>query len=91
MEVDARGSARRTGLLSTGADLAKAVLDAGPLIALLHGVDPDHASALRGFEELTRARVRLITPLADAHEVTGAEPSLLSLPSSRSVSEVATP
>jgi predicted nucleic acid-binding protein len=56
-------------LLSTGASVPRIVLDAGPLIALLHGRDRDHASARRGFEELTRAGTRLIAPLPIVFEV----------------------
>jgi predicted nucleic acid-binding protein len=56
-------------LPSAAADPARLVLDAGPLIALLHAGDPDHASARRGFGELTQARARLITPLPIVFEV----------------------
>jgi predicted nucleic acid-binding protein len=45
------------------------VLDAGPLIALLHGKDPDHTGAVVGFERLARARSRLVTPLPVVFEV----------------------
>jgi hypothetical protein len=45
------------------------VLDAGPLIALLHGADPDHASAVAGFRQLTAFRARLLVPLPIVFEV----------------------
>ena len=48
---------------------ARVVLDAGPLIALLHGRDPDHVTALAGFRQLAGARARLITPLPIVFEV----------------------
>jgi predicted nucleic acid-binding protein len=47
----------------------KIVLDAGPLIALLHRTDADHAVAVAGFRQLADARVRLIVPLAILFEV----------------------
>jgi predicted nucleic acid-binding protein len=45
------------------------VLDAGPLIALIHGSDAYHAVAARGFEQLTTARARLVAPLPIVFEV----------------------
>ena len=45
------------------------VLDAGPLIALFHGADPDHKSAVRGFRALAQEHSRLITPLPVVYEV----------------------
>lgn len=45
------------------------VLDAGPLIALYHAADPDHESALRGFQTLAQAKSRLIVPLPVVLEV----------------------
>jgi predicted nucleic acid-binding protein len=57
-------------LSATSAEhLARVVLDAGPLIALLHGKDPDHPVAVVGFERLTRAHTRLVTPLPVVFEV----------------------
>ena len=48
---------------------ARLVLDAGPLIALLHRADPDHAAATAGFRQLTQVRTRLVTPLPIVFEV----------------------
>jgi predicted nucleic acid-binding protein len=45
------------------------VLDAGPVIALLHAKDPDHALAVRGFQALARVRSRLVAPLPILFEV----------------------
>ena len=45
------------------------MLDAGPLIALLHGSDPDHANAAAGFRQLVTARAHLIAPLPIVFEV----------------------
>ena len=45
------------------------VLDAGPLIALTHRADPDHASAQAGFEQLLDGRTGLIVPLPIVFEV----------------------
>lgn len=45
------------------------VLDAGPLIALLHGRDPDHEEAVRGLSTLADHRVQLVTPLPVIFEV----------------------
>jgi predicted nucleic acid-binding protein len=47
----------------------RVVLDAGPLIALLHRADADHATAAAGFRQLAEARTRLITPLPIVFEV----------------------
>lgn len=49
--------------------LARVVLDAGPLIALLHRRDPDHAVSVVGFRQLVEARTRLIAPLPIVFEV----------------------
>ncbi|MBA2451076.1 MAG: hypothetical protein H0V51_23945 [Chloroflexi bacterium] len=48
---------------------ARVVLDAGPLIALLHSMDSDHEVAVAGFERLARERARLVTPLPIVFEV----------------------
>ena len=48
---------------------ARLVLDAGPLIALLHGKDADHEAAVAGFRRLAGARSRLIAPLPIVFEV----------------------
>lgn len=45
------------------------VLDAGPLIALMHGKDPDHQEAVRGLSTLADHRVQLVTPLPVIFEV----------------------
>ena len=45
------------------------MLDAGPLIALLHALDPDHRTALSGFEQLLGSHARLIAPLPIVFEV----------------------
>jgi predicted nucleic acid-binding protein len=45
------------------------VLDAGPLIALFHALDPDHAMAVAGFGELQRAGTDLLAPLPVVFEV----------------------
>ncbi len=45
------------------------VLDAGPLIALLHRNDHDHDHALAGFRELTDGNASLVTPLPILFEV----------------------
>jgi predicted nucleic acid-binding protein len=45
------------------------VLDAGPVIALLHEADHDHDLALRGFRQLRAARARLLAPLPIVFEV----------------------
>lgn len=47
----------------------KLVIDAGPLIALLHAADPEHQTAVRGFQRLAQAHCRLITPLPVVFEV----------------------
>ncbi len=47
----------------------RVVLDAGPLIALLHGGDRYHASAVAGFQQLADAGGELITPLPIVFEV----------------------
>ncbi len=49
--------------------LARVVLDAGPLIALLHGRDPDHAAAVAGFRQLAQSGTRATTPLPIVFEV----------------------
>ena len=48
---------------------ARLVLDAGPLIALLHAKDADHAAVAAGFERLTAVRTRLVVPLPVVFEV----------------------
>lgn len=54
----------RIAWLAASAELpGRVVLDAGPLIALLHRGDPDHAAADSGFRQLAGSRVRLVTPL----------------------------
>ena len=45
------------------------ILDAGPLIALSHQSDRDHAAARAGFDSLIAGRSRLITPLPIVFEV----------------------
>ncbi len=45
------------------------VLDAGPLIALLHAADPEHEAAVRAFRALAEGNSRLITPLPVVFEV----------------------
>ncbi len=45
------------------------VLDAGPLIALLHERDAEHSTAVNGFRQLLQARTRLIAPLPIVFEV----------------------
>jgi len=45
------------------------VLDAGPLIALLHERDAEHSIAVDGFRQLLEARRRLIAPLPIVFEV----------------------
>lgn len=45
------------------------VLDAGPLIALLHTQDPDHREAVRGFTTCADRRTQLVTPLPVVFEV----------------------
>lgn len=45
------------------------MVDAGPLIALLHGRDPDHSAAVGGFRRLARQRARLIAPAPIVFEV----------------------
>lgn len=49
--------------------LDRLVLDAGPLIALLHRQDRDHAAAVAGFQQLAQAHTRLLTPLPVVFEV----------------------
>jgi predicted nucleic acid-binding protein len=57
-------------LLAESADQpARIVLDAGPLIALLHRADLDHAATTAGFERLVRSKTRLIVPLPIVFEV----------------------
>src|SRR3990172_2192519 len=48
---------------------AGVVLDAGPLIALVHAADQEHATSLSGFRQLTASRVQLIVPLPIVFEV----------------------
>jgi predicted nucleic acid-binding protein len=48
---------------------ARVVIDAGPLIGLIHGRDPEHAAAVAGFQQLAAARTRLVTPLPIVFEV----------------------
>lgn len=48
---------------------ARLVLDAGPLIALFHGRDRDHATAVAGFRQLFNRRARLVVPLPIVFEV----------------------
>lgn len=45
------------------------VLDAGPLIALLHKGDRDHAVTTAGFHRLAAAKTMVITPLPIVFEV----------------------
>lgn len=45
------------------------VLDAGPLIALLHDRDPDHDDAVRGLSMLADRSAQLVTPLPVIFEV----------------------
>ena len=45
------------------------VLDAGPLIALLHRSDPDHEEAVRGFRRLAEGGARLFLPMPVLFEV----------------------
>jgi len=47
----------------------RVVIDAGPLIGLIHGRDPEHATAVAGFEQLAGTRTRLVTPLPIVFEV----------------------
>ena len=47
----------------------RVVIDAGPLIALIHGRDPEHATAVAGFQQLAGTRTRLVTPLPIVFEV----------------------
>lgn len=47
----------------------RVVLDADPLIALLHLGDRDHDHAVAGFRELADAQASLITPLPVVFEV----------------------
>lgn len=48
---------------------SRIVVDAGPIIALLHAADPDHAAAAAGFRQLVSVRARLVTPLPIVFEV----------------------
>jgi predicted nucleic acid-binding protein len=60
----------RIGLLSRNGDIPReVVLDAGPIIALLHEADHDHDAALRGFRQLGSVRARLVAPLPIVFEV----------------------
>jgi predicted nucleic acid-binding protein len=54
---------------ASGEPPVRVVLDAGPLIALLHGADPDHAGAVAGFRRLAAFHTRLVTPLPVVFEV----------------------
>jgi predicted nucleic acid-binding protein len=45
------------------------MLDAGPLNALLHGADSDHAASVAGFDQLTRAHSIMLAPLPIVFEV----------------------
>ena len=47
----------------------RVVIDAGPLIALIHGRDPEHVAAVAGFQQLAGTRTRLVTPLPIVFEV----------------------
>ncbi|MBI3998511.1 MAG: type II toxin-antitoxin system VapC family toxin [Armatimonadetes bacterium] len=48
---------------------SRLVLDAGPLVALLHRGDRDHVNARSGFQQLVGAGTRLMTPLPIVFEV----------------------
>ena len=48
---------------------AGVVLDAGPLIALVHATDQDHATSVAGFQQLAAGGTRLIVPLPIVFEV----------------------
>ena len=45
------------------------MLDAGPLIAVLHEPDPDHDIAIAGYRQLVQARTLLMAPLPIVFEV----------------------
>jgi predicted nucleic acid-binding protein len=45
------------------------VLDAGPLIALFHQHDPDHGTAVHGFETLATTQAELVIPAPVVFEV----------------------
>ena len=77
---------------------ARLVLDAGPLIALLHARDADHEAAVSGFRRLAEARSRLIAPLPIVFEVykwlgyeAGPEPARRGLARMREALEVVYP
>jgi predicted nucleic acid-binding protein len=55
--------------LPTSAKPRGVILDAGPLIALAHRADADHARVRVGFEQLADGRTRLIAPLPIVFEV----------------------
>ena len=52
-----------------GESPAAVVLDAGPLIALVHATDQDHATSVAGFRQLATSGARLIAPLPIVFEV----------------------
>lgn len=45
------------------------VIDAGPLIALFYGKDTHHAECIVGFEQLSREKVILLSPIPIVFEV----------------------
>ena len=49
--------------------LRRILVDAGPLIALFHQGDKDHALALEGFQELNARQTRVLVPLPVVFEV----------------------
>jgi predicted nucleic acid-binding protein len=56
-------------LRKNGESPAAVVLDAGPLIALVHAADQDHATSVAGFRQLAASGARLIAPLPIVFEV----------------------
>ena len=56
-------------LRKNGEPPAGVVLDAGPLIALVHTADLDHAISVAGFRQLAASGARLIMPLPIVFEV----------------------